>query len=104
MYLYLKLVFFLIFSISSAHVVAQNLKTYEQDLPGSSVKFKMVAIPAGTFTIGSTSSEKGRDDDEGPQKKVQVSAFWMAEKEVTFAGAHRPLYVMRNGALEAIKG
>jgi len=45
----------------------------------------MVPIPAGTFTIGSPNIEKNRDDDEGPQKKVEVSAFWMAEHEVTFA-------------------
>ncbi len=84
MYLNLKLVFFLIFSTSSAHLVAQNLKTYEQNLPGSSIKFKMVAIPAGTFTIGSPASEAGREEDEGPQKKVTVSSFWMSEHEVTF--------------------
>ena len=45
----------------------------------------MVAIPAGSFTMGSPSSEKGRNADEAPQKKVQVSGFWMGEKEVTFA-------------------
>lgn len=42
-------------------------------------------IPAGTFTIGSAASEKNREGDEGPQKKVEVSAFWMEEHEVTFA-------------------
>jgi formylglycine-generating enzyme required for sulfatase activity len=63
----------------------QGIKTYDQSIPGTAIKFKMVAIPAGTFTIGSPVSEKGRDDDEGPQKKVELSAFWMGEKEVTFA-------------------
>ncbi|WP_276372990.1 SUMF1/EgtB/PvdO family nonheme iron enzyme [Chryseolinea sp. H1M3-3] len=61
------------------------MKTYEQDLPGAAIKFKMVAIPAGTFTIGSPVSEAGREEDEGPQKKVTVSSFWMSEHEVTFA-------------------
>lgn len=45
----------------------------------------MVAIPAGSFTMGSPPSEKGRNADEAPQKKIQVSGFWMGEKEVTFA-------------------
>lgn len=45
----------------------------------------MVPIPGGNFTIGSDAAEKGRDEDEGPQKKVDISAFWMGEKEVTFA-------------------
>lgn len=49
------------------------------------MKFKMVAIPGGSFTMGSPASEKGRDEDEAPQKKVALSPFWMSEKEVTFA-------------------
>lgn len=44
----------------------------------------MVPIPAGNFSIGSAPSEEGKDADEGPQKKIQISAFWMAEHEVTF--------------------
>ncbi|MBL0742564.1 formylglycine-generating enzyme family protein [Chryseolinea lacunae] len=49
------------------------------------MKFKMVPIPAGSFLMGSPATEQGRDDDEGPQKNVTVSAFWMGEHEVTFA-------------------
>lgn len=45
----------------------------------------MIAVPAGTFTMGSPDGEKGRDDDEGPQRKVSLSAFWIGEREVTFA-------------------
>lgn len=60
-------------------------QSYEQLVPGSTIKFKMVSIPAGTFIIGSSDFEKGRDADEGPQKKIEVSAFWIAEHEVTFA-------------------
>lgn len=74
----------ILLSAASA-LLAQDLKTYEQPLAGTSVKFKMVAIPAGSFTLGSPASEKGRDADEGPQKKVEVSAFWIGEREVTFA-------------------
>jgi formylglycine-generating enzyme required for sulfatase activity len=41
-------------------------------------------IPAGTFTMGSPSSEAGRYDDEGPQHQVTLSkGFWMMEHEVT---------------------
>jgi formylglycine-generating enzyme required for sulfatase activity len=45
----------------------------------------MVSIPAGTFTLGSPASERDREGDEGPQKPVKLSAFWMEEHEVTFA-------------------
>ena len=64
---------------------AQDLKSYEQTLPGTAVKFKLVAIPAGSFMIGSPQTENMREEDEGPQKKVSLSAFWMSEHEVTFA-------------------
>lgn len=65
--------------------LGQQLKVYEQNIPGTGVKFKMVPITSGSFLMGSPATEKGRDDDEGPQKKVQVTGFWMGEKEVTFA-------------------
>jgi formylglycine-generating enzyme required for sulfatase activity len=61
-----------------------QLKPYDQAIPGSNVKFKMVPVVAGTFIIGSTTSEKDRGEDEGPQKAVAVSNFWMEETEVTF--------------------
>jgi len=64
---------------------AQDFKAYEQSISGTGVKFKMVPIPAGTFIMGSSYAEAGRDEDEGPQKKVELSAFWMAANEVTFA-------------------
>lgn len=65
--------------------MGQQLKAYEQSIPGTDVKFKMMPIPAGSFTMGSPASEQGRDADEGPQKEIQLSGFWMGEKEVTFA-------------------
>ena len=63
---------------------AQDFKPYEQDIPNTSVKFKMVPIQAGKFTMGSSYAETGREEDEGPQKMVQLSAFWMGIHEVTF--------------------
>ncbi len=64
---------------------AQDFKAYEQTVPGTAVKFKMIPVKAGTFLMGSPAGEKGRDDDEGPQRKTPVSAFWIAEHEATFA-------------------
>jgi formylglycine-generating enzyme required for sulfatase activity len=64
---------------------AQDLKTYEISVPGTAIKFKMVAVPGGSFTMGSPPAGNDRETDEGPQKKVLVSAFWIGEHEVTFA-------------------
>lgn len=68
----------------SLNVFSQDLKPYEQALPGSSVKFRMIPIPGGSFLMGSPQNEPGREEDEGPQKEVKLSAFWMGEHEVTF--------------------
>lgn len=67
-------------------VSAQNqaFQSYEQKIPGTETSFKMIAIPAGTFTMGSSSGEAGRHPDEGPQVKVSVDSFWIEEHEVTF--------------------
>ena len=47
---------------------------------------EMVAVPAGSFTMGSPSSESGRDGDEGPQRQVEISSpFAVGVYEVTFA-------------------
>ena len=61
-----------------------SFKEYTQNISGTPVNFKMVPIPAGTFVMGSATGEKGRDEDEGPQKKVAISPFWMGAYEVTY--------------------
>lgn len=66
-----------------AQQAADPFKTYEQSLPGSSLRFKMVAIPGGHFLMGSNTSEQGRHSDEGPQKAVTLSPFWMGAFEVS---------------------
>lgn len=63
---------------------AQDFKPYQTTIPGSTVQFSMVPIPAGKFTMGSTAKEPGRKADEGPQQSVQVAAFWMGAREVTY--------------------
>lgn len=46
---------------------------------------KMVAIPAGKFTMGSPATEPGRFDVEGPQHVVTVRAFALGKFDVTNA-------------------
>ena len=60
-----------------------DFKAYEQPIPGSSFRFRMVPIKSGDFLMGSAASEKGRKQDDFPQQKTHISAFWMAAYEVT---------------------
>jgi formylglycine-generating enzyme required for sulfatase activity len=48
-------------------------------------RMEWVAIPAGTFTMGSPSYETDRVSDAGPQHPVSLSGFKMSKYEVTFA-------------------
>jgi formylglycine-generating enzyme required for sulfatase activity len=46
---------------------------------------EMVAIPGGTFTMGSTEDEEGYDSYDGPQHEVTVEPFFMGRYPVTQA-------------------
>ncbi len=65
-------------------ISAQDFKSYEQSIAGTTIKFKMAAVAGGKFKMGSPPSEKNREADE-LQKEVEVSSFWMGTHEVTFA-------------------
>jgi len=47
---------------------------------------EMVVVPAGSFMMGSPPGEKGRNDNEGPQRRVTIARpFGVGKYEVTFA-------------------
>lgn len=62
---------------------------------GNGVSLELVAIPGGTFQMGSPADEEGRDwyrnfdasltDPEGPQHQVTVKPFWMGKYPITQA-------------------
>ncbi|MBC7828441.1 MAG: formylglycine-generating enzyme family protein [Chitinophagaceae bacterium] len=60
-----------------------EFRPYVQTIPGTTLTFKMSAIPEGEFVMGSTAREKERKQDEGPTRKVHIAAFWMGSYEVT---------------------
>ena len=61
---------------------------YKESIPGTEIEFEMVPVPAGSFLLGSPGSEDARAEDEGPQVRVHVPAFWMGKCEVTWAEYH----------------
>lgn len=52
---------------------------------GGGVMLEMVAIPGGTFLMGSPETEEDRSNDESPQHTVRVAPFFMAKYPVTQA-------------------
>jgi formylglycine-generating enzyme required for sulfatase activity len=61
-----------------------GFEDFAETVPGTSVRFDMVAIPGGEFPIGSPENESFREDDEGPQRRVKLSPFWMGKAEVSW--------------------
>jgi len=52
-------------------------------LTSPNIAVEMKWMPPGTFTMGSPEGELGHRDDEGPQRSVTLSGFWLMEHEVT---------------------
>jgi formylglycine-generating enzyme required for sulfatase activity/uncharacterized caspase-like protein len=68
-------------------VIDQSTKKvngFKDDL-GEGVTINMIAIPRGTFMMGSPTNEKQRTEAESPQHSVTVSEFWMGQFAVTQA-------------------
>jgi formylglycine-generating enzyme len=61
-----------------------EFKNFTERIPKSPVSFNMVAIPGGTFKLGSPSAEPLRKEDEGPVRDVRIKPFFMAEIEVSW--------------------
>ena len=61
-----------------------EMKPYNEVISGPNVRFEMVPIRGGTFTMGSPKDENARGEDEGPRFEVKVKPFWMGRHEVTW--------------------
>ena len=70
--------------VYDAPAVVEEFADYTEFIPGTTVSFEMVAVPGGSFDMGSPETEGYRTDDEGPVHSVTVNPFWMARVEVTW--------------------
>lgn len=64
-------------------VVQQTLPCYSETVAGT--KFELMAIPAGSFWMGSPQTELERDTHESPCRRVMIAPFLMARLLVTQA-------------------
>ncbi|PKQ44472.1 sulfatase-modifying factor protein [Confluentibacter flavum] len=62
----------------------ESREGYKEEIPATDITFDMVMIPKGTFIMGSPDSQKDRNVDEGPMKKVEVDAFYMGKYELVW--------------------
>ncbi len=61
-----------------------EMKPYAEPLEHTDQQIEMVPIRGGTFLMGSPESEADRNEDEGPQREVKVSPFWIGKYEITW--------------------
>ncbi len=68
----------------------QKQACYQTEDLGNGVSIDMVYIPAGTFIMGSPKrlggmfmTEKGRSNDEGPQRKLTMKPFYLSKYTIT---------------------
>src|SRR4051812_14779909 len=61
-----------------------SLKNYAEQIPGTALRFDMIAVPGGEFVMGSPANEVGRKADEGPQVRVRMEPFYIAKFVVTW--------------------
>lgn len=59
-----------------------RFESYTETVPAAGASLRMIAIPGGTFLMGSPAEEPHRKPDEGPQHKVSISPFWISETEI----------------------
>ena len=106
----MKRIFVLLLIISCCYTIeaqdsSKTFSAYQFNLPGVALQCKMVPINAGSFLMGSSDTEKDREGDEGPQRRVAVAAFWMGAFEVTrdeFDVFFKDITTSENSAVDAI--
>ncbi|MBD1212307.1 MAG: SUMF1/EgtB/PvdO family nonheme iron enzyme [Dolichospermum circinale Clear-D4] len=62
--------------------ISKTAEYFAQDL-GNGVNLEMVAIPGGTFIMGSPENEEGYHSSQSPQHQVTVPPFFMGKYPVT---------------------
>ncbi len=69
---------------SAAAPSAEEMKPYVETIPDTDVRFEMLSIPGGTFTMGSPPNGAKSSDDERPRHQVTIRPFWMEKTETTW--------------------
>ncbi len=71
-------------TIYESAALITSFENFTETIPGTGIDFKMIAVPAGSFEMGSPENQPFRDSDEGPRVEVNISEFFMSEIEVSW--------------------
>ncbi|KAA6300051.1 MAG: Serine/threonine-protein kinase pkn1 [Candidatus Ordinivivax streblomastigis] len=71
----------LFFKVSTQVTQFEN---FTEQIPHTPLSFKMIAIPGGTFKMGSPAKEPFHKADESPVHSVALSSFFMSEIEISW--------------------
>jgi formylglycine-generating enzyme len=64
-------------------LTAAGFQNYTEAVPGSDIKFHMIAVPGGTLDAGSPALGACRQRDAGPVQTIPISPFWMGQATVS---------------------
>lgn len=70
--------------IHADSAVITRFENFTETIPGTSASINMIAIPGGSFKMGSTMAEPFARANEMPRRSVTISPFFMAEVEITW--------------------
>jgi len=70
-------------TVYSASTPVTSFTSFTEQVPGSGITFRMIAIPGGRFAMGSPEAEYGRGEDE-MLREMTVDSFYIAELEVSW--------------------
>lgn len=62
----------------------EQMAHYTSKIPLSKTAYHMIAVPGGSFRMGSPESEAKRKPHEGPQRTVKIAPFWIGKFEVSW--------------------
>jgi formylglycine-generating enzyme required for sulfatase activity len=62
--------------------LTKQISYYSENL-GDGIKLDMIAVPAGTFQMGSPPEEINREESESPIHQVKINAFYLSRVTIT---------------------
>lgn len=70
--------------IYKSSAIVDEFENFSETLSGTLIDFEMIAIPGGSFILGSPETEEFRKPNEGPQNNVKIKQFWIGKTEVSW--------------------